>query len=194
MKEGKGIFDRIYSMISRKGFLLIVLPVTAILILITASIESRIAGPDGYGPFYLQVAFDRQTFESILASWGSAGIRFYLETIWISFLYGIFMPLPLISGAAYFSESARNMDPGSFSGSQVHALLLAPVYTVSLWIESGFHLYILLGRNFSDSLIFMSSCVSIIKYSLLLACLVWMLKKYTLFRKIMKERGRGPAA
>lgn len=152
---------------------------TAILTILLGTIDSRVAGPGGHGVFYLQMSFTKPAFEAILAAWGPDGIRLFIKTMWLDYIYPLSYSLLIASFIAFLQRKGEEIR---------NAWLLIPFIAGFFdMVENSIHLYILLNHAFSKSLIMTASTVALAKWLLLLASFGVMMKKWFSFRKKMRK-------
>ena len=180
---------KLYLLFTEKKVVLFTLVVTSLLILITSRIETKIAGSSGMGLIYMQISFTRQNFEAVVASWGRGGVELYLKTIWIDFLYPVFMAALLSSSAAYFAWRAKKNLKEEIG--RIDLVLFAVPFVGALldFAENILHVIILGQRIFTEEIIFTASLVSTARLFILVVGISWMLRNYFLFRKSMVPGG-----
>jgi hypothetical protein len=178
---------KLYLKSANKKYVLTSLVFTIVLVLIVTRLDDSIA-QSGMGFFYLDIAFSRYTFESILASWGRSGIDKYLNTLWIHCFYGFVVASLLSGSAAYFSLRHHGSDwiPGK---RELFFFLIPWMFCLFEIVGRGLHYIILVYRIFDSSILLVSAICAAIKYGLLLFSLAWILLSYRGFRK-----ASGPAA
>ncbi len=177
-EPNKSTLFKLYDFLASRNIIIISLVATSLLIILQYRIDQQISG-DGPGSMYLQLAFSRNNFESILASWGSAGISRYIQTLWIDFLLPICAAF-LLSSATISFQRKQTKTPGKL---EIFFMLIPFFYMLTDYTENILHLIILKRHFFENWIIFTSSIISLIKLILLYTGIGWMLKSYRNFRK-----------
>jgi len=178
--------NRIYLFLSEGRVVLFSLFITAVLSIILIKVDSVISGPEGMGVVYLQFAFIREYFEGVLLSWGKSGVDFYLNTIWIDFIYPLFYALLLSSARIYFVQKIKKNEIAG--AGEIFFMILPFIAAVFDYAENILHIVILSQRNYSDLLIMSASIAALFKWFILVVCLLAFLIKYKSFRKLQSLR------
>ena len=115
----------------------------------------------------LQLAFNKETFASILRQWGPAGIRTYQTvTLWVDSWFPPAYALLLSSLIAVLAvrASGRTARLG-------RALFALPWLAMTLdWLENGLHLILLRNpANLSAALVLIASLAAALKWGLIAA-------------------------
>lgn len=150
----------------KKPVLFISLGATVLFALLLARIDTQVAGSGGLGVVYLQLSFSKKIFESILASWGSEGIKLFISTLWLDFLYPLSYSFMISSALAHVFT--RNLgQEQSFSTQQV--LFIAAPFAAALfdYLENILHYIIITQRLFTETLILGASISATVKWVLI---------------------------
>jgi len=184
MTESKPhLLNRLYLFLADRPIVVVTLAATALLLVLHLRIEQQITG-ESLGTIYLQLSFTKSNFEAVLASWKSAGIARYLETLWIDYFLALCTALLLSSSAAHFQERHASASPDR---SQFIFMLVPFAYMIFEFIENSLHIYILMGRHFSNPVIMTSSIISFIKLVCFSISIGWMMRCYRNFRSSQKK-------
>lgn len=177
------LLNKLYLFLAERPIVIVTLAATALLLVLHLRIEQQISG-ESLGTIYLQLSFTKSNFEAVLASWNSAGIARYLETLWIDFFLALCTALLLSSSAAHFQERHTSAPPGR---SQFIFMLVPFAYMLFEFIENSLHMYMLMGHHFSNPVIMTSSIISFIKLVCFTVSIGWMMRCYRNFRSSQKE-------
>ena len=176
------IINKFYNIITNKKVLIVSFIATTILTLILNRIESLFAGENGAGNLMLQLAFSKENFEIIIASWGLVGVNLFLKSMWIDFLYVISYTTLFLSAPVYF-HNLRNKKISKNEQYNLKLFLIPLAEGFFDIIENVFQIIIITQRMFFNEIIFVSSIVSSVKWLLFIVSLGIILMKYFEMRK-----------
>jgi len=189
-KSGGGLYDLLTS----KFVLLFSLCAVVVFTLLLSRIDAKIAGKDGPGVVYLQLAFFRENFEAVISAWGPEGVSFFLKTIWIDFIYPISYAVLLASAPLFLSKFVRDsygdIDFKAVDDKIPIAVIIIIPFLAAFfdYIENILHAVILSRRVFSDSIIFTASVAATLKWALIFVSLFIVLAGYYSMRKAMRKK------
>jgi len=185
-----GMLSKLTDALAQKKVVIFSLAVTAVLILIINRIDSRLSGSGGLEILFLQIAFTSKDFDTVLASWGTGGIDYYVQTIWIDYLYALSAAFLLSSATAYFRVQTRLLGGESVRKRDGLIFILPLVYALLEMAENTLHIFIIVTNIFREPAVLVSSLVSILKYIFLLLGIGVMMRHYFKFREMIKSQGR----
>lgn len=154
----------------------------AVFTVVMNNIDLIIAGPYGKGSLYLQLSFTKENFISVLNNWGPEGIAYFLDTIWLDFLYPPMYALLLSSGAA---NTVKKLNELSKTDEEISGLKLSiPFIAAGFdYTENLAEIYILKNNLFTDFNIAAASSISAIKWTLILVSVFNVVKEYLKLRR-----------
>ncbi len=173
-----------FMAVAKPKVVAISLAVTVPLFVILNRIDGIIAGNSGMGVIYLQLAFIKEYFIPVVASWGTQGMDLFLRTIWLDFLlppaYALvlssFYALIVRGGGAASDQAIKKID-------LVHFLLPAAAALCD-YTENIIHIVILSWRWYSGWMIAAGSTAALIKWALLAYMVLALAARY------VKRHGR----
>ncbi len=175
------LMSKIVERLSDNRLVFFSLVVTTILTLIINRIDSVLSGESGVGMVYLQLAFTRHNFEGVLASWGINGIRYYIEHLWVLFLFPPAYAVLLTSAQVY--TRAKREDLGDITGSEKIKLFVPVAAAFFDLSEKILHSIILTMRFYAEWIIFISSVSAVLKWFFLGFSVIIILSNFIRGRK-----------
>jgi len=134
------------------------------------------------GTVYLQLAYTPADFASVLTVWGKQGASYYINTIWIDFVYALSYGFMFTSANLFFLEKKYAITPDNATG-HFKLLIAAPLCATIFDItENIFHL-IILQVTINNTLVLSSFIVSMLKWIFLMFSLGTFLFLYFGYRK-----------
>jgi hypothetical protein len=160
----------ILTLLSKKQVIIVSLIGTALCALVLARIDTKVAGPEGTGVLHLQMSYTSELFQLVLLTWGQDGIKLFLNTLWIDFLYPLFYSILLsASGISIYLRK----HPEELIDTIPRRLYLLPLLAfVADYSENILHWYIISHRIFSDTLIHTANIASGVKWTALFVTVI----------------------
>ncbi len=180
--------EKVYIWMARKYVCLTAFFSTVVLAIIIMKIDAGLAGFGGRGIMYLQTAFTRNEFMEVLSAWRSGGVDIFLSTLWINYIYAASYAVLFASSQAYFTMARIKAGPEPVRVSDLVFFILPFVAAIFDWIAVALLQLLFSGRNLSEDLILAMSVTATVKWALIVACLILLLRSYFSFRKVMKKR------
>jgi hypothetical protein len=172
------MIKRLFEILSNKWIVIITLVTTICLFIILGRIDAAVAGSEGMGVIYLQMAFLKSYFVGVIATWGVEGVNLFLGTIWLDFIF------PVSYGILFASLYATiTSDDESFSIDSIASIdkisFLLPLCAASFdYLENISHIVILVFRLYYNPMTIMASTFAFLKWLLLLLSILMIARKY----------------
>lgn len=137
--------------------------------LILATIMSSISEIKSTEVMLFQLSFTKENALQLIGEWGQKGVESFKRTIWIDYFF-------IISYSFFLSGSIAVLINRKYESSRnVHFFLFAIPFIAGFcdFIENTLHIVSLSNiNNFSEALIFIASIFALVKWSLVLFCIL----------------------
>lgn len=145
---------------------------SVLLFVILAFVDFRISAAFGRGVIAHQFSFFREPALMILNSWGEAGRKLYLQTVFLDYLFpfsvGVFLASGIIDVLQKQVGKSKNIRQTVF-------IIMPFVFTLFDWMENAYQIAQVRHLDrLPDWIFFMTSVCSILKWVfLLVSILIW---------------------
>ena len=183
----RSIIEKSYLLLARRNVALVSLFIMVITTIIMMRIDTDLAGFGGKGFFYLQVAFTRSNVASVLSSWKSGGVDMLMGFLWLYYINAVSYAFLFSSAAAYFSSQGKGDYAGPLRMLELAGLVIPFAAALLDWISNTLVYLIFSGRHLMEEMIMASSLIAAIKWAMIAASLILVLRGYFTYRKSVKK-------
>ncbi len=178
--------DLLKRLSSRK----VILPALVVVVVCTVflmKIEQQVVSNPDWGFLKMQLSFSRFEFFSVVKTWGSNGLKLYLNTLWLDYIYAVAYTILLLGGIEHFKNMLLKYEPQQQPAVQKkdYFALLPLLAGIADFIENSLHLFIFKLQY--TGWVSAAIVISVIKWGALTISLLLFLKYYFSFRKLMRQ-------
>jgi hypothetical protein len=183
--------EKLYSLLARKNVSRISLVTTVVITIVLMRIDAELAGFRGMGIFYIQVAFTKSNFTTILSSWRSGGVDLLMSMLWLYYINAASYAVLFASAAAYFSTEGKKIVVEPVRVPELVNIVIPFAAAALDWISNTLLYLIFSGWYLMEVMIIVSSVLSSMKWAFIVLSLALILRNYFSFRKAMKKNVPG---
>mgnify|MGYP001611867759 CR=1 FL=1 len=182
----KSIIIKLHESVSKKTILFALLLVTVLLSLLLTKIDQAITRSGGMDVIYLQIAFSPKDFQIVLDTWGTKGIKKYLDNLWLDYFVTFISALFMMSAIAYFQRRRKLFSAENIGWYNIIFFLL-PFFSIFFdYLENVLHHIIITDKKLN--LVLIASISSSIKFLIIGSSLIYLLLSYFAVRKETREK------